>query len=216
MLTQGSLFDGFGGLRRGLEDAGFITKWKRDILYGNDITTENPAAYERVDLISGGPVCRRTSRAALWHGQKTNESLFPYMLRAVQIGRPTWVLVEQPASVDRYVILEWTAELERSGYGVAARIIDSQHWVPQRRARWYLVGRMGRTGMEVWDDLYPDSFGMVGQNIQGGTRLRFDGNCADCMRGGIFARVSARRVALMGAGNAVTQPVAKYLAERIK
>lgn len=215
VLTHGSLFDGFGGLRRGLEDAGFVTMWKRDLLYGNDITADDPCGYERVDLISGGPVCRRTSRAALWHGQKTNESLFPYLLRVVEIGRPAWVLVEQPASVDRYVILAWAADLERSGYGVAARIVDSQHWLPQRRARWLIVSRMGRTGLELWNDLYPDSLGMEGPNLQGSTRLRFDGNCPDCMRGGIFARVSQRRTALMGAGNAVSQPVAEWIGKRI-
>jgi hypothetical protein len=35
------------------------------------------------------------------------------------------------------------------------------------------------------------------------------------MRGGIFAGISKRKFALMGAGNAVSIPVAKYLAERI-
>lgn len=214
-MTHGSLFDGFGGLRRGLEDAGFVTKWKRDLLYGNDIETDNPAELERVDLISGGPVCRKTSRAAAWHKQRTNESLFAHMLRFIAHLRPDWVVVEQPASVERQIILTWVRNLECCGYGVAGRIIDSQHWVPQRRARWYLVGRLGRTGMEVWDDLYPDSLGMEGPNLQGSTRLRFDGNCSDCMRGGIFARVSARRIALMGAGNAVSQPVSKWLGRKI-
>lgn len=214
-LTHGSLFDGFGGLRRGLEDAGFVTKWARDLIYGNDITIDDPRGYEQVDLISGGPVCRKTSRAAAWHQQRTNESLFPYMLRVITHCRPTWVLVEQPASVDRSLILEWCAKLERSGYGVAGRIIDSQHWVPQRRARWYLVGRMGSTGMEVWNYLYPDSIGTQGAHLQGSQGKRFDGNCTDCMRGGVFARVSARRIALMGAGNAVTQPVAEWIGRRI-
>ena len=214
-MTHGSLFDGFGGLRRGLEDAGFKTIWAEDLIYGDDITQSDPNGYERVDLVSGGPVCRRTSRAALWQGQKTNESLFPFMLRVIENCRPTFVLVEQPASVDRYVILGWTKDLERRGYGVAGRIIDSQHWLPQRRARWFLVGRMGRTGMEVWDDLYPDSLGMEGADVQGGTCVRFNGNCSDCLRGGVFARVSSRRTALMGAGNAVSQPVAEWIGKRI-
>jgi site-specific DNA-cytosine methylase len=129
MLTHGSLFDGYGGLRRGLEDAGFQTKWKLDILNGHDITTESPADYDRVDLISGGPVCRKTSRAAAWHKQRTNESIYPHMLRFVAHLRPGGVLIEQPASVDRSLILSWAADLERLGYGVAGRIIDSQHWV---------------------------------------------------------------------------------------
>ncbi len=214
-LTHGSLFDGFGGLRRGLEDAGFQTKWARDLIYGHDIEIDDPRTVERVDLISGGPVCSRTSRAAIWQGQKTNQSLYAHMLRFVAYLRPTWIVVEQPASVDRILILSWTADLERDGYGIAARIIDSQHWVPQRRARWFIVGRMGKTGVELWDDLYPDSLGMEGQNVQGSPSQRFDGNCADCLRGGIFARISARKSALMGAGNAVTQPLAEWLGKKI-
>lgn len=214
-LTHGSLFDGFGGLRRGLEDAGFVTKWARDLIYGNDIRTDDPDSLERVDLISGGPVCRRTSRAASWHRQKDNQSLWPYMLRIVTHKKPDWVLVEQPASVDREVILSWITDLERCGYGVAARIVDSQHWVPQQRARWFISGSMGLTGMELWHSLYPDSFGVEGQDIQGSPYSRFLGDCADCLPGGIFARVSARRTALMGAGNAVTQPVGKWIGERI-
>ena len=214
-MTQGSFFDGYGGLRRGLEDAGIRTVWARDLLYGHDITKDDPRELERVDLISGGPVCRKTSRAARWQGQKTNESLFAHMLRAVAYLRPTWLVIEQPASVDRVLILAWAADLERDGYGVAARIIDSQHWVPQRRARWIIVCRMGGTGLELWNDLYPDSLGVEGSNVQGSTRLRFDGNCSDCMRGGIFARISARRTALMGAGNAVSQPVARWIGRRI-
>lgn len=74
-MTHGSLFDGFGGLRRGFEDAGMVTRWKRDLLYGNDIAADDPRDCEPVDVISGGPVCQRTSRAARWHKQKTNESL---------------------------------------------------------------------------------------------------------------------------------------------
>lgn len=214
-MTQGSLFDGFGGMRRGLEQAGFQTKWARDLIYGNDITKDDPAELERVDLISGGPVCRKTSAAASFHKQRTNESLWPYMLRTVEVGRPDFVVVEQPASVDRAVILSWAADLERIGYGVAGRIIDSKHWLPQQRARWILVGRVGITGVELWDRLYPDRLGMEGQDIQGSQSVRFDGNCADCLPGGIYSRVSARRIALMAAGNAVSHPVAEFIGKRI-
>jgi len=214
--THGSLFDGYGGLRRGIEQAGFRTLWAKDLIYGNDVSKDDPRECERVQLLSGGPVCRKTSRAARWQKQKTNESLYPHMLRFVAHLRPDVALIEQPASVDRALILSWVTDLECLGYGVAARIIDSQHWVPQRRARWFIVGRMGGAGLDLWNHLYPDSLGVEGANIQGSPRQRFDGNCPDCVRGGIFARVSARRTALMGAGNAVTQPVAEWLAWRIR
>lgn len=215
-LTHGSLFDGFGGLRRGIEDAGFITKWSRDIIYGQDICTDDPRELQRVTLLSAGPACQRSSYAAHLHRQKTNETLYPHLLRFVSHLRAAWLVIEQPASVDRDLITSWCRDLERIGYGIAGRIIDSQHWVPQRRARWFIVGQLGSTGLAVWDHLYLDSFRTQGQFREACEGLRFDGNCPECVRGGIFAGISQRRIALMGAGNAVTQPLARWLAERIR
>lgn len=216
MLTHGSLFSGAGGMDIGFERAGIRTVYAIEILRGRDVTTVDPAELPDTDIISGGPVCRNTSRAALRSGQRTNESLWPHMLRIVAAKKPAWVVVEQPASVERKVILGWVADLERCGYGVAGRIIDSKHWLPQQRARWYLIGRLGGAGLELWNQLYPDGLGMEGPHLRRGEGVRFDGNCADCMRGGVFARVSQRKFALMGAGNAVSIPVATWIAERIK
>jgi hypothetical protein len=45
--------------------------------------------------------------------------------------------------------------------------------------------------------------------------VSFDGNCPDCLRGGIYSRISARKPALIGAGNAVSIPVAEFMGCRI-
>jgi len=223
-MTHGSLFDGFGGLRRGLEDAGFITKWKRDLIYGNDIETDNPSDFDRVDLISGGPSCRKTSHAASFQRGRTGFSHWPHMLRFVEVLRPSWVLVEQPLG-GRVVIIQAALDLQRLGYGSAGRIIDSQHWVPQRRSRWFLIGRLGVKGMALWNQLYPHSERMErgqpeidGEASSGAiaqSGIRYLGACPHCLPDGILARVSARKSACMGAGNAVTQPLAEWIGKRI-
>lgn len=212
-MTHGSLFDGAGLLRMGFEQAGIETKWTLELMNGQDITKENPSAYPRVGIISGGPPCQATSRAASFSGRKTNESLWPQMLRFVSALKSDWVLVEQP-EVDKEWILSVVQDLQQCGYGVAGRVIDSKHWVPQQRTRWFVVGRMGITGLALGDYLYSSGERMEGirEGIQG---RKFLGNCPDCLRGGVFARNVDRKPALMGAGNGVTVPVAKWLAERI-
>lgn len=219
-LTSGSLFDGFGGLRRGFEDAGFQTKWTVDLLNGQDITKLDPADFERVDLISGGPPCQRGSVAARFTRSRTKVTLWPEMLRFVQALRPAWVVLENVPGFQREMV-DWTADLYQLGYGCAGQLIDSRHWVPQQRTRCFVIARLGVSGMALWNHLYADGERMeIGKRAQA-IRQResgdvFSGNCPDCMPSGIFARVSQRKLALMGAGNAVTQPVARFLAERIK
>jgi site-specific DNA-cytosine methylase len=211
-LTHGSLFDGAGGLRRGFEQAGITTNWSIELTRGQDIHTTSNLPY--VDIISGGPPCQRTSEAAAFHQQRNYFSLWPEMLRIVKETNPRWVVVEQPKG-GRSIIIQASQELQRIGYGCAGRIIDSRHWLPQTRSRWILVGWLGRSGMDVWNSLYPSGERVEGQDRQGGASLRFDGNCSDCLRGGVYSRISARKPALIGAGNAVSVPVAKWLGERI-
>ena len=224
-MTHGSLFNGFGGISRGFKQIGISTIWTLDILYGQDIQTENPNKYERPDIISGGPPCIHTSSCASLSRQRTLASLWPSMLRFIQVIKPKWVLVEQPKG-GKPIIIQASQALQRIGYGCAARIVDSKHWLPQQRARWFLIGRMDTGGMELWNYLYPSSRRMEGGLFNKKTHreikeknqenmLCFDGSCPDCLRDGIFARLSKRKFAYMGAGNAVSQPVAKWLGERI-
>jgi site-specific DNA-cytosine methylase len=229
-LTHGSLFDGFGGLRRGLEDAGFITRWAKDMIYGDDIERDDPAELERVDCISGGPPCVKGSHAAALHRSRTKQTLWPAMLRVVEVKRPDWVILENVPGFQREMV-DWTAELHQLGYGCAGQLVDSRHWVPQQRTRCIVVGRLGAVGVELWNHLYADGFGVergestarahaegTGKELRGWSdqpRRPFNGSCADCVRDGIFARISARKPACMGAGNAVTQPLAEWIGRRI-
>lgn len=91
-LTHGSLFDGAGGLRLGFEQAGIKTLWKHDILYGQDITIDDPILFKRPDIITGGPPCQNVSQAQAFNRGKRNfASLWPHMLRFISALKPNWV-----------------------------------------------------------------------------------------------------------------------------
>lgn len=216
-MTHGSLFDGAGGMRLGFEQAGIETVWTVEILDGQDIHNYGKHNLKRPDIISGGPPCQKTSSIAAIKGLKTNESLWPEMLRITHEIKPRWVVVEQPC-VDKKIILAWIEDLQLCGYGIAARIIDSRHWLPQQRSRWFIIGRLEIEGLALWNHLYPECIGMeeVSDKRPFNRELPFAGSCPDCVRSGVFAGVSKRSFALMGAGNAVSVPVALWVAERIK
>jgi len=233
MLTHGSLFSGAGLMDMGLEQAGFKTIWRIELMNGKDITKEHPSKYARPFILSGGPPCQNVSQAAYFHRSATGASLWPRMLRFVDALRPAWVLVEQPKG-GRNIIVGATQDLQQLGYGCAARVVNSQHWVPQRRERWYLAARLGVDGMALWNHLYAHSNRMEGgksrcrahgegksaEESSGDRRVYkpgvlFNGSCSDCLRDGVFARIAARRVACVGAGNGVTVPVAAWLGQKI-
>lgn len=225
-MTFGSLFCGAGGFDIGLESAGMRRKWEVEITRGRDIHHESGETLSAVDLVCGGPPCQSVSHAASFHGKRTGISLWPEMLRIVNELRPCWVVVEQPKG-GRDVIVQASLELQRLGYGCAGRIIDSRHWVPQTRSRWFLIGRLGVSGMALWNLLYLDGERMEGRQPGDATleesgaeedeksRSVYAGECPDCLPSGIHSRISARKPALIGAGNAVSPPVAQWIGERI-
>lgn len=197
-------------MRLGFEQAGIRTAWTLELLEGGDIQTSHPGEFRLVEVICGGPPCVFTSSAGRLSRVKTNKSLWPEMLRFVKEIKPKWVVVEQPV-VDREIILSWVSDLQRCAYGVAARIIDSRHWLPQQRSRWFIIGRLGIEGMALWDYLYSNSQRSEGWSAEGWEGKLYLGSCPDCMPGGVFARVSSRVPALVGAGNAVSVPTARFI-----
>lgn len=225
-LGFGSLFSGAGGFDAGFAMAGMERTWEVELTRGRDIHKESAETISATDLVCGGPPCQATSHAAAFHGKRTGISLWPEMLRIVDELRPCWVVVEQPKG-GRHIILQAALDLQLLGYGCAGRIIDSRHWVPQTRSRWFLVARLGIAGMALWDLLYPDSERMEGRqpgaeaSSEGREeedqepRRVYAGECPDCLPSGVYSRISARKPALIGAGNAVSPPVAEWIGRRI-
>lgn len=115
-LTVGSLFAGIGGFDLGLERAGMQVKWQcekdpwaRKVLAKHwpgvpcyeDITTLEPHAVEYVDVLAGGFPCQDISnlntKGTGLNGEKSG--LWKEFKRIIQGAKPTWVIIENSASI---------------------------------------------------------------------------------------------------------------------
>jgi len=162
--TVGSLFSGIGGFDLGLERAGFKVEWQIEndkfctsVLERHwpetprhgDISAVNSSELRAVDLISGGFPCQDVSVAGPRKGLAGERSgLFFELTRIIGALKPRWTLIENVpgllSSSDGRDFETVLTSLEELGYGVAWRVLDSQHFgVPQRRSRVFIVGHLG-------------------------------------------------------------------------
>lgn len=163
-LTVGSLFSGIGGGDLGMEQAGFALRWQcevesfpRRVLGAHwpgvpcyeDVQTLFGKELERVDCVIFGSPCQDLSIAGRRAGLMGRRSgLFFDAVRGLEDVLPTWIVFENVPGLlssrggrDFLVVLD---SLEQLGYGLAWRVLDSQHFrVAQRRRRVYVVGCLG-------------------------------------------------------------------------
>ena len=218
-MTQGSLFDGAGGLRIGFELAGFKTEWTLDLQAGQDIKIEKAKNYKKVDLISGGPPCQRGSFAANFSRSRDSTTLWSEMLQFTEKLRPKWVVVESTIGFLPEMVQKWTSQLQQLGYGCAGQCISSRHWVPQIRTRAFIIGRLEVTGVALWNHLFSNRVGRIMEpeirsKISNSSQQQYR-PCSNCLRNGVPTRISSHHFACVGAGNAVTVPLATFLGNRI-
>jgi DNA (cytosine-5)-methyltransferase 1 len=166
-LTVASFFSGIGGFDLGFQNAGLsisyqceIDQFCRSILErhwpkiprSKDIKEVRDALSIPVcGIWAGGFPCQDVSlaRARKRDGLNgRNTSLFFEFARLIGDARPTAIILENVPGLlsshggrDFGIVLSTLAEL---GYGVAWRVLDSQHFgVPQSRRRLYLAGFRG-------------------------------------------------------------------------
>jgi DNA (cytosine-5)-methyltransferase 1 len=116
-----------------------------------DITKVNWDEWKdkEIDLIIGGSPCQSFSVAGKRLGlDDPRGNLAIEFIRIIDTVRPTWFILENVAGLlssdggrDFGALLALMGEC---GYGVAYRVLDSQHFgVPQRRRRVFVVGHLG-------------------------------------------------------------------------
>jgi DNA (cytosine-5)-methyltransferase 1 len=177
-LTAVSLFAGIGGFDLALSNAGVkvcasveIDKKCRDVLAKHfpetqlfsdikDVTGEQLRAAGFIPergIITAGFPCQDLSVAGLRKGLAGSRSgLFWEIIRLVDETQPRYLIIENVAGLlssqsgrDLGIVIE--ALVERR-YGIAWRVLDSQHFgVPQRRRRVFIVASLGehRSPVEV-------------------------------------------------------------------
>jgi len=163
LLTHVSLFSGCGGFDLGFHHAGFKTIFANDIdpdacltyrknigdIFDEDIRTiKIPKFSQRPDILTAGFPCQPFSNAGSRKGTKDDRgTLYQTALNFVRNLKPRCVVFENVRGLlsfkigEKLLIQEICEKLDKLGYHVIFSLIDaSQHNVPQKRLRVFIVG----------------------------------------------------------------------------
>ena len=156
------LFAGCGGMSLGFENAGFdivaaFDNWDAAItiyeinfshpIYKNDLGADDVVQQISAlhpDLIMGGPPCQDYSIAGKRElGKRANLTI--RFAEIVSTVKPTWVVFENVYNIERFSTVTVLKQmLSDAGYGITTRVLDaSRCGVPQKRQRFFLVGKLG-------------------------------------------------------------------------
>lgn len=163
------LFAGCGGLSLGFEQAGFhilaaFDKWKPAVeIYRNNFQHpifETDLSDQKIieqikafapEMIIGGPPCQDFSSAG-----KRNESLGRADLtvtyaQIIASVKPKWFLMENVAGIAKSKALKTAIGLFKScNYGLTTQVLNASFCgVPQRRKRFFLIGRLHGEDQEL-------------------------------------------------------------------
>ena len=156
------LFAGCGGMSLGFENAGFdivaafdnwdaaITIYENNFshpIYKKDLGADD--VIQQIfdlhpDLIMGGPPCQDYSIAGKRElGKRANLTI--RFAEIVSTVKPTWVVFENVYNIERFSTVTVLKQmLSDAGYGITTRVLDaSRCGVPQKRQRFFLVGKLG-------------------------------------------------------------------------
>lgn len=156
------LFAGCGGMSLGFENAGFdvvaaFDNWDAAItiyesnfshpIYKKDLGTDD--VIQQItdlhpDLIMGGPPCQDYSIAGKRElGKRANLTI--RFAEIVSTVKPMWVVFENVYNIERFSTVTVLKQmLSDAGYGITTQVLDaSRCGVPQKRQRFFLVGKLG-------------------------------------------------------------------------
>lgn len=97
------------------------------------------------DMIIGGPPCQDYSAAGKRDEEGGRAILTVKYAEIVSAARPEWFVMENVSNIMKYSkIFEAIHILRQSGYGISHTILNAAKCgVPQRRKRFFMVGRIG-------------------------------------------------------------------------
>ncbi len=156
------LFAGCGGMSLGFENVGFdivaaFDNWDAAItiyesnfshpIYKKDLGADDviqQISDLHPDIIMGGPPCQDYSIAGKRElGKRANLTIrFAEIVSSV---KPTWVVFENVYNIERFSTVTVLKQmLSDAGYGITTQVLDaSRCGVPQKRQRFFLVGKLG-------------------------------------------------------------------------
>lgn len=173
-MTTVDLFSGCGGLSLGFQKAGFdvvaaLDNWDNALeVYRANFThpaikadlTDVDAAVSivsgyRPDIIIGGPPCQDFSSAGKRDEDNGRGDLTISYARIVAGVRPQWFVMENVARIVKTRKLEQACAIFKSaGYGLTKTVLNaSLCGVPQKRLRFFMVGKLGAEDDFMADEL---------------------------------------------------------------
>ena len=156
------LFAGCGGMSLGFENVGFdivaaFDNWDAAItiyesnfshpIYKKDLGVDDviqQISDLHPDIIMGGPPCQDYSIAGKRElGKRANLTI--RFAEIVSTVKPTWVVFENVYNIERFSTVTVLKQmLSDAGYGITTQVLDaSRCGVPQKRQRFFLVGKLG-------------------------------------------------------------------------
>jgi DNA (cytosine-5)-methyltransferase 1 len=154
-LKIGSLCTGYGGLDLAVEEhfnaetvwCAEFDKYASQVIeqrfnipnYGN-IKEIDWASLEPIDILTAGYPCQPFSHAGYRKGTDDERHIFPYILEAISILRPRWVILENVRGHLSLGLKEVLAGLTSVGYNARWQVVRAADaGAPHQRARLFVV-----------------------------------------------------------------------------
>jgi len=169
MMNTIDLFSGCGGLSLGFEKAGFevlaaFDNWKPAVeiykdnfqhpIFESDLADNSIIEQVRQfapEIIIGGPPCQDFSSAGKRDETLGRADLTLSYANIIASIKPKWFLMENVARIEKSRILKEAMEVfKKNGYGLTKQVLNASFYgVPQRRKRFFLIGRLGGKDNEL-------------------------------------------------------------------
>jgi DNA (cytosine-5)-methyltransferase 1 len=163
-MKIGSLCTGYGGLDMAVEAyfnaetiwcaehdkyASQLIKKRFNIPNYGDIKAINWAQLEPIDILTAGYPCQPFSHAGYRKGTEDERHIFPYILEAISILRPSYVILENVRGHLSLGLKEVLAGLTKIGYDARWQLVRaSDVGAPHQRARIFIIAYPTSQGLQ--------------------------------------------------------------------
>jgi DNA (cytosine-5)-methyltransferase 1 len=164
-LKIGSLCTGYGGLDLAVEAyfgaetiwcaemdkyASQVIEQRFNIPNHGNIKDIDWASLEPIDILTAGYPCQPFSHAGYRKGTDDERHIFPYILEAISILRPQWVILENVRGHLSLGLKEVLEGLASEGYDAAWQVVRaSDVGAPHQRARLFVIAHSSNLGQNI-------------------------------------------------------------------
>jgi DNA (cytosine-5)-methyltransferase 1 len=155
MLKIGSLCSGYGGLDMAVEAyfnaetvwmcdndkyASIVIKERWNLPNLGDLKTVDWSSVEPIDILTAGYPCQPFSQAGQRKGIEDERHIFPYIMQAIGILRPRFIILENVRGHLSLGFKEVLKSLAETGYDAKWRVVRaSEAGAPHQRARLFII-----------------------------------------------------------------------------